>query len=365
MPNIIKVFQYEGRQIRTVTFENGDPGFIAKDVCDVLEIGNSRMALERLDDDEKGVISTDTPGGTQEMQAVTESGLYSLVLGSRKPEAKQFKRWITHEVLPAIRKTGQYIARPASQIEVLAQTVQVLVEQDKAIKELAATQNQQAAELQQIREAIVANHNGALRAGYHRPTVEGGPQIPIGAAGLDNIYRLCHYLNNNPKIGFLQDEYRYIPIKEFRRVVKAVRSDYTPLIRNMNALNLIRLQHDAKGRRFCVSKRFGADVIRCIALRWDAVNDLLSSRTVETKAEFLNATKIGTLIGTSAIQVNRMLLAKALQYQEPDHKGGKRWRITEQGKHYGEEISYSKNGISYYQLRWGASVLTVIRQRSQ
>lgn len=104
----LQVFNYNGKPVRTVKFPDGSDGFIAKDVCEILEISNSRDAIARLDDDEKDVVLTDTPGGTQEMQAVTESGLYSLVLGSRKPEAKQFKRWVTHEILPSIRKNGMY-----------------------------------------------------------------------------------------------------------------------------------------------------------------------------------------------------------------------------------------------------------------
>ena len=95
-------------KVRTVTL-NGAPWFVAADVCRALDIANSRDAVKRLDDDERGVVSTDTLGGVQEMTVVNESGLYSLVLGSRKPEAKQFKRWITHEVIPAIRKTGGYV----------------------------------------------------------------------------------------------------------------------------------------------------------------------------------------------------------------------------------------------------------------
>lgn len=87
---------------------NGDPWFVAVDVCRALEIGNTSQALSRLDADEKGVISNDTPGGKQEMSIVNEPGLYTLVLGSRKDEAKGFKRWITHEVIPSIRKTGKY-----------------------------------------------------------------------------------------------------------------------------------------------------------------------------------------------------------------------------------------------------------------
>ena len=93
--------------VRTVE-KDGELWFVATDVCNALELGNSRQALTRLDDDEKGVISTDTHGGKQEMATVNEPGLYALVLGSRKPEAKAFKRWITHEVIPSIRKHGAY-----------------------------------------------------------------------------------------------------------------------------------------------------------------------------------------------------------------------------------------------------------------
>lgn len=95
-------------QIRT-TVKDGTPLFVAADVCRALEISNNRMATDRLDDDEKADVSLTDGSQTRHMTAVTESGLYSLVLGSRKPEAKAFKRWITHDVIPAIRKTGGYV----------------------------------------------------------------------------------------------------------------------------------------------------------------------------------------------------------------------------------------------------------------
>lgn len=107
--NDLQIFENKDfGKVRTVTL-NGAPWFVAADVCRALDIANSRDAVKRLDDDERGVVSTDTLGGVQEMTVVNESGLYSLVLGSRKPEAKQFKRWITHEVIPTIRKTGGYV----------------------------------------------------------------------------------------------------------------------------------------------------------------------------------------------------------------------------------------------------------------
>lgn len=99
-------FDFEGSQVRVVTDAQGEPWFVAADVLSTISL--DRKALERLDDDEKGVNSIHTPGGTQEMTTVNEPGLYALVLGSRKAEAKRFKRWVTHEVLPAIRKTGSF-----------------------------------------------------------------------------------------------------------------------------------------------------------------------------------------------------------------------------------------------------------------
>lgn len=109
MTNDLQIFKYVNNEIRTIS-KNNDVWFVAKDVCDVLEIKNSRDAISRLDSDEKGVVSTDTLGGKQELTVVNEPGLYTLILGSRKQEAKQFKRWITHNVLPTIRKTGGYVS---------------------------------------------------------------------------------------------------------------------------------------------------------------------------------------------------------------------------------------------------------------
>jgi anti-repressor protein len=100
-------FNFDGAALRTVSID-GEPWFVAADVCVALGIEQTRHALERLDDDERGVVSITTLGGPQKTGAVNESGLYSLIVGSRKPEAKRFKKWVTSEVLPQIRKTGSY-----------------------------------------------------------------------------------------------------------------------------------------------------------------------------------------------------------------------------------------------------------------
>mgnify|MGYP001004880245 CR=1 FL=1 len=105
--NKIIPFDYHGNEVRSLMINN-EPWFVAKDVCNVLELGDTSKSIARLDDDEKGTNSIPTLGGSQEMSIVSESGLYSLTLGSKKPEAKPFKRWITHDVLPTLRKTGAY-----------------------------------------------------------------------------------------------------------------------------------------------------------------------------------------------------------------------------------------------------------------
>lgn len=109
MNNNLMIFEnLEFGAVRSILID-GDPWFVAADVCKALEIEKTNRALSRLDDDEKGAHSVSTPGGRQRMSIISESGLYSLILGSRKPEVRAFKRWITHEVIPSIRKHGAYM----------------------------------------------------------------------------------------------------------------------------------------------------------------------------------------------------------------------------------------------------------------
>ena len=115
MSNEIMNFNFEGAEVRVNADEHGNPWFVAKDVCQILELANPRSSTALLDSDEKDVHIMDTPSGEQKMTVVNESGLYSLIMRSRKPEAKAFKRWVTHEVLPSIRKSGGYIAAKADE----------------------------------------------------------------------------------------------------------------------------------------------------------------------------------------------------------------------------------------------------------
>jgi prophage antirepressor-like protein len=108
--NGLQLFKFEGARKVRVVIRDGEPWFVAKDVCDILGLENNRDALSKmLDDDEKGVEKIYTLGGTQEMNIVSESGLYALIMRSNKPEAKVFRKWVTSVVLPSVRKTGRYL----------------------------------------------------------------------------------------------------------------------------------------------------------------------------------------------------------------------------------------------------------------
>lgn len=107
MNETMQTFNYDNNQVRTV-MQDGEPWFVLKDVCNVLGIANDRNVAARLDNDERGVYQMDTLGGTQKMNIINEWGLYNIILRSDKPQTKPFRRWVTHEVLPAIRKSGSY-----------------------------------------------------------------------------------------------------------------------------------------------------------------------------------------------------------------------------------------------------------------
>lgn len=112
-------FAFNSQQVRILSV-NGDPWFIASDVCKILELGNVSKALSRLDSEEimsldrESILTLSDDPNTVRLSAISESGLYSLTLGSRKPQAKEFKRWVTREILPTIRKTGKYEIAPSA-----------------------------------------------------------------------------------------------------------------------------------------------------------------------------------------------------------------------------------------------------------
>lgn len=128
----LQAFSYHGLDVRTIE-RDGETWWVLKDVCDVLELSNPTAVAGRLDDDERSKLDLGRQGDTW---IINESGLYNVILRSDKPEAKEFKRWVTHEVLPQIRHTGRYTPQPVTQAELIVQIAQMHLEQEKRLKAL-------------------------------------------------------------------------------------------------------------------------------------------------------------------------------------------------------------------------------------
>lgn len=204
--NEIKVF--ENKQFGSVRsiLKDGEPWFVAADVCRALELTNTPKALERLDADEKMTITSSDShsgqrGGAQSMNIVNEPGLYALVLGSRKPEAKAFKRWITHEVIPAIRKHGGYLT--PEKVEEALLNPDVLI---RLATELKDEREQRRALEGQIAEdkpytgfgrAIAASSDAILVREFAKLANNAG--IPIGQNRLYRWLRANSYLMQDNK----------------------------------------------------------------------------------------------------------------------------------------------------------------------
>lgn len=189
-------FDYEGTNFRALQDSAGEPWFVANDVCEALGLSNPRSSLALLDEDEKGVHSMDTPGGTQNLAIVSEAGLYSLILRSRKPEAKAFKRWVTHEVLPAIRRHGVY-ATPDT-VEAMLQDPDTMIATLTALKtereQRKALQAQAEADRPKVlfADAVAASHSTILIGDLAKLLRQNG--VEIGAN------RLFEWMRRN---GFL------------------------------------------------------------------------------------------------------------------------------------------------------------------
>ena len=133
----LQQLNFNDANLRMIVANDDSLFWLAQDVCGIL--GVDRTQVRRLDDDEKGVYSIQTPGGEQDAIFVNESGLYSLILTSRKPSAKDFKRWITHEVLPSIRRTGGYfvaqsLPAPSNQFDIMRGMIDALEAQERRIQ---------------------------------------------------------------------------------------------------------------------------------------------------------------------------------------------------------------------------------------
>lgn len=187
MTSEIQSYNFNGAALRTLTDENGEPWFVAKDVCDILEISNPSDALKRLDDDERSRFNLGRHGETN---IVNEAGLYVLVLGSRKPEAHEFKRWVTHEVLPRIRKTGGYIPTTDADddMTILAKAVMIGQRTMEAQKQRIAEQQTRIVELEpkaRFADAVAASDGTCLVGELAKMLRQNGMDI-----GQNRLFRL-------------------------------------------------------------------------------------------------------------------------------------------------------------------------------
>ena len=158
----IQIFNYQSNEVRTVEM-GGEPWFVLKDVCNILGISKYRDTAARLDADERGSVEVDTLGGTQQVIAVNESGLYHVILRSDKPEAAPFRKWVTSEVLPSIRKNGGYIAgqEQLTPEELMAKALLVanktLADREARISELTVQNNIMAPKAEYFDELVDRN----------------------------------------------------------------------------------------------------------------------------------------------------------------------------------------------------------------
>ena len=171
-------FDYNGREFRGFN-RDGEPWFVAADVCAVLAVQNVAQAVGQLDDDEVSTTYvTDRSGRQQEMYIVSEAGLYSLILRSRKKEAKVFKRWITHEVLPSIRKTGGYGTANVTKLPSRRELAQMVIEaEDRAA--LAESQVKQLEPVAKFAEDL-ASREGSWSVELAAKLLSNDPAIDTG-----------------------------------------------------------------------------------------------------------------------------------------------------------------------------------------
>lgn len=208
--NDITIFNHLGNNIRVTTDEQGEPLFVLKDICSVLEIGNPSDVARRLDEDGVDTIEViDNLGRTQKTNVITEAGLYEVIFMSRKPEAKAFRRWVTSEVLPSIRKHGMY-ATPATIEEMIANP-------DMAIKLLTTLKEERAARAKA--EAEVEAQRPVAALGKAIETAEGDLTPSAFGKILSNTIptmgpnKFCRWLLDN-NFAFRNGQGKIIPMQD-------------------------------------------------------------------------------------------------------------------------------------------------------
>lgn len=208
------IFNYQNHQVRLI-IQDGEPWFVVKDVCEVLEIGDIRRAVERLEEDERSLTPlVDSLGRKQEQYVVNEPGLYTLVLGSRKPEAKPFKRWVTHEVIPSIRKHGAYMT--SETIEKTLSNPDFIIGLATRLKEEQEARAY-AEEQLLLQQPKVQAHDRFIDAKNYQLMRESGKSLGIGEKKLYAFLRALRLLNykNEPYQIYVNEGYFVVKQRTF------------------------------------------------------------------------------------------------------------------------------------------------------
>lgn len=191
MNNEIQQFDFKGASLRTLTDEAGEPWFVLKDCMSILDLGNPTETVKMFDEDEFSTAEViDSIGRRQQAYIISEPGLYRLVMRSRKPEAKEFQRWVTHEVLPQIRKTGGYIPTTAADddMTILAKAVMIGQRTMEAQKQKIAEQQTRIVELEpkaRFADAVAASDGTCLVGELAKMLRQNGMDI-----GQNRLFRL-------------------------------------------------------------------------------------------------------------------------------------------------------------------------------
>lgn len=216
MNEILKL--YQDHPVRIIE-RDGEPWFVAKDVCDVLELDKSSGA-RGLASDEKDLHTVQTLGGAQKIQIISEAGLYRLIFKSRKKEAESFKRWVCHDVLPSIRKTGAYVV-PNRAAEAMGKILLAVQEQYKQLIETNATLRQKVEYLFQF--APKSQYGAKAPNGKRRTTIRRGANVAGNG-------RLIEHRNPD-EVGYQMDLFgEYLPQAIFAEAVNIININYPKLL---------------------------------------------------------------------------------------------------------------------------------------
>lgn len=377
----LTVFQFHTHTVRTVLDEQGEPWFVAADVCAALTIAHTSAAISRLPDDEKGLRKVQTSGGEQALAVISESGAYRLTFSSRKPEAKAFKRWLAHEVLPAIvREYGATVIDGLAAATRKDAVVGVIIPFQFGEKPIRVVTDETGVPLfvgKDICDALgYVDHLDAMKR-HCKGAVKRRPLQTLGGAQELRVL-------SEPDVMRLIVSSKLPAAEAFERLVF---EEILPTIRKTGTYTvhptMVDLQKQARQQRQLTDNletKVAAllDVQRMIAavpgvkasmaaavaltvieretgLHLDGFRAALP-RNAEPMAT-LNSTGLGALIQEPAVTTNRLL--ERLGLQRRNARG--EWELTEAGTQHGEAYPYTNGRHSGYQILWKPSVVAILR----